>query len=64
MREYRRHPVLGTPPRVGVFPAWMAWGAILLVDLALILLVLVALTWVGDRIEDIMWPGGPEWVDL
>jgi hypothetical protein len=64
MRRARVVAVRGAPPRVGPVPAWIAWGGVLLLDLTMILGVLAALTWAGDRLEDVLWPGGIEWVDL
>jgi len=49
---------------VGRFHPYVAAGAVLLLDILLILLVLTGLTFVGDKIEDVIWPGGREWVDL
>ena len=49
---------------VGRFHPYVAGGAVLLLDILLILLVLTGLTFVGDKIEDVVWPGGREWVDL
>lgn len=35
-----------------------------MLDLLIILLFIAALTFVGDKVEDLIWPGGREWVDL
>lgn len=35
-----------------------------MLDILVVLLVLAALTFVGDKVEDVIWPGGQEWVDL
>lgn len=49
---------------VGRFHPYVVAGAVLLLDILLIMLVLATLTFVGDKIEDVIWPGGKEWVDL
>ncbi len=49
---------------VGPFHPYVVAGAVLLLDILAILLVLAAFTFVGDKIEDVIWPGGREWVDL
>jgi hypothetical protein len=49
---------------VGRFHPYVVAGAVLLLDILLILLVLATLTFVGDKIEDVIWPGGKEWVEL
>ena len=47
---------------IGLFPASFVFALVLLFDIALILLVSTAILWAGDRIEDMIWPGGVEWV--
>lgn len=60
----------GRPPfrdgldAIGPFHPYLAFAAVLLLDLAAVLLLLAALTLVGDRIEDLLLPGGTEWVDF
>lgn len=49
---------------IGPFHPFLVASAILLLDVLAILLVLAAMTFVGDKIEDVIWPGGREWVDL
>lgn len=49
---------------VGPFHPYVVMAAVLLLDLLIILLVIAALTFVGDKVEDVIWPGGREWVDL
>lgn len=49
---------------VGPFHPYIAFGAVLLLDLLIVLLLLVAITFVGDKVEDVIWPGGREWVEL
>ena len=48
--------------RVGPLPVELVWALILLLDVAIILGALTALTWIGDHVEDVLWPGGTEWV--
>jgi hypothetical protein len=50
--------------RVGPFHPYLVYAAILLLDVAALLLILAALVWIGDTAEDILWPGGTEWVDF
>lgn len=50
--------------RIGPFHPYIVVGGILLVDLFIILLVFSALMLIGDKVEDVIWPGGKEWVDL
>lgn len=50
--------------KVGPVPAWMAYTGVMLLNLAGALLILTALVWLGDVIEDALFPGGIEWVDF
>jgi hypothetical protein len=50
--------------RIGPFHPYLVVGAVALLDILIILLVLAAMTYTGDKIEDVIWPGGREWVDL
>lgn len=59
-----RKPLSDGFDSVGPFHPYLVTVAVLLLDIALILLVLTSLTFVGDRLEDVIWPGGKEWVDL
>lgn len=60
----------GRPPlrdgldAIGPFHPYVVYAGVLLLDLAILLFVLAAFTFVGDTVEDLIWPGGPEWVDL
>ncbi len=49
---------------IGPFHPYVVMASVLVLDLLLILLVLSALTYAGDKIEDVLLPGGREWVDL
>lgn len=44
-------------------PQWLLYALILLLDIAVAVLVLGALVQLGDWIEDLIWPGGVEWID-
>jgi hypothetical protein len=57
-----RAPRKGDLDRIGPFHPYLVYAAILAIDLIGLLLVLAALVWAGDRIEDMIWPGGREWV--
>lgn len=60
----RRAPLSDGFDTIGPFHPYIALAGVLLFDLALILMVLGAFTLIGDKVEDMIWPGGPEWVDL
>ncbi len=49
---------------VGPFHPFLAWAGVALVDLAAVVLALSAVALACDKIEDALWPGGPEWVQL
>jgi hypothetical protein len=59
-----RRPLSDGFDRIGPFHPYLVVGAVALLDILAILLVLATLTYVGDKIEDVVWPGGREWVDL
>ena len=59
-----RKPFADDLDSIGPFHPYTVTAAVLLLDLILILLVLTSITFVGDRLEDVIWPGGKEWVDL
>jgi hypothetical protein len=48
--------------RVGPFHPAFVWGAVIVLDLLIVLAVLLAVTKIGDKVEDVVFPGGPEWV--
>ncbi len=50
--------------RIGPFHPYLVYAFILLVDLILALLIVTALVWASDQAEDLLWPGGEEWVDF
>jgi hypothetical protein len=59
-----RPPLIDGFDRIGPFHPYVVAGAVLLLDILAILLVLAAFTFAGDKIEDVLWPGGREWVDI
>ncbi len=59
-----RAPMRNGFDRVGPFHPYVAFGAILLLDLAAAILIFLALAWVADRIEETFWPGGTDWVQF
>ncbi|MFD1035541.1 hypothetical protein ACFQ15_12825 [Sphingomonas hankookensis] len=48
--------------RIGPFHPAFVWGAVIVLDLIIVLAVLLAVTKIGDKVEDVVFPGGPEWV--
>ena len=59
-----RAPMKNGFDRVGPVHPYVAFGAVLLLDLIGAALILLAVAWLGDRIEDAIWPGGADWVDF
>ena len=57
-------PLKGGLDPVGPFHPYLVYAAVLLLDLAGLVLLLTALVWVSDEVEDLVWPGGQEWVDF
>lgn len=49
---------------VGPFHPYIVYAAILLLDLLGAILIVTALIWASDQAEDLLWPGGEEWVDF
>ena len=65
MRPFRTRPPLKSGlDTVGPFHPYLAYAGVILVNLAGLLIILAALTWLGDRLEDLLWPGGHEWVEF
>ena len=48
--------------RIGPFHPAFVWGAVIVLDLIIVLAILLAVTKIGDKVEDVVFPGGPEWV--
>ena len=64
MKPPTRPPLRSGLDRIGPFHPYLAYAAVLALDLVGLLLILAALVWIGDTAEDLLWPGGTEWVDL
>ncbi|HST36762.1 MAG TPA: hypothetical protein VLK25_09060 [Allosphingosinicella sp.] len=65
MRPFKsRPPLKGGLDTVGPFHPYLAYAGVILANLAGLLIIVAALTWIGDRLEDLLWPGGPEWVEF
>ena len=63
-RRFGRPPLKGGLDPVGPFHPYLAYAAVLLLDLAAVVLGIAILLWVGDLVEDRIWPGGSEWIDF
>lgn len=48
--------------RIGPFHPAFVWGAVIAFDMLVLLAVLLAVTKIGDKVEDVVFPGGTEWV--
>ncbi len=48
--------------RIGPFHPAFAWGAVVVFDLLVVVAILLAVTKIGDKVEDVIAPGGEEWV--
>lgn len=44
-------------------PQWALYALILLLDILAAALILGVLVEIGDSVEDLIWPGGVEWID-
>ena len=64
MKMAERPPLPDGFDGVGPFHPYLVIAAVALLDLVIILLIVATLTFVGDKIEDVIWPGGREWVAL
>ncbi|HET9429132.1 MAG TPA: hypothetical protein VFO69_12310 [Allosphingosinicella sp.] len=58
-----REPRDGLDP-VGPFHPYLVYAFILLLDLIGAALIVMAVVWASDQAEDLLWPGGEEWVDF
>lgn len=63
-RRKPRPPLKGDLDPIGPFHPYVVYAGIILLNLAGALLLLTALVWISDRVEDLIWPGGREWVDF
>jgi len=65
VRKFKSRPPLKSGlDTVGPFHPYLAYAAVILLDLVGALAILAALVWIGDTAEDLLWPGGPEWVEF
>lgn len=48
--------------KLGPVPYWL-YALVLLLDLLVLVAALAAFTQLVDWVEDMIWPGGPEWID-
>ncbi len=48
--------------RIGPFHPAFLWGAVVVFDLLVVVAILLAVTKLGDKVEDVVAPGGEEWV--
>ena len=63
-RKPTRPPMKGGLDPIGPFHPYLVYAAVLLLDLAGLILAILILVWLGDVIEDLIWPGGNEWIDF
>lgn len=63
-RKPIRPPMRSGLDRVGPFHPYIAFAAVLLLDLVGLVLGIAILIWLGDLVEDLIWPGGSEWIDF
>lgn len=63
-RRFGRPAFKGGLDPVGPFHPYVAYAAVLLFDLAIMILGVAILLWIGDLAEDRIWPGGNEWIDF
>jgi hypothetical protein len=57
-----RRPPRGRLDRIGPFHPYLVFAAVILLDLVAALAILAALGWIGDKAEDVVSPGGTEWL--
>lgn len=57
-----RPPLPDGYDRVGPLHPYVAWAAVLVVDLICLCLILAVVAMIGDSIEDALWPGGFDWI--
>ena len=65
MRRRPTRPPLGSGlDTVGPLHPFIVYAGIVLLDLAGAALILTGLVWISDEVEDLLWPGGSEWVEF
>ena len=63
-RRPARPPLKGGFDPIGPFHPYLVYAGVILLNLIGLILILLLLTWIGDTVEDWLWPGGSEWVDF
>jgi hypothetical protein len=63
-RRPGRRPLKSGLDPVGPFHPYLAYAAVLLFNLAAVVLGIAILLWAADLVEDRLWPGGSEWIDF
>lgn len=63
-RRPAQPPLKGGLDRIGPFHPYLVFAGVILIDLIGLALLLLAAAWIGDTVEDWLWPGGTEWVDF
>jgi hypothetical protein len=48
--------------RIGPFHPSFVWAAVVVFDLLVVIALLLSVTKIGDKVEDVLFPGGTEWV--
>lgn len=57
-----RRPLRGGLDRIGPFHPYLAFAAVILLDLVAALAILTAIAWACDKTEDVISPGGTDWL--
>ena len=64
MRRRKRGEYRDGLDPIGPFHPYVVYAFVLLLDLIGAALIVMALVWASDQAEDLLWPGGEEWVDF
>ena len=57
-----RRPLRNGLDRIGPFHPYVVFAAVLLLDLIAALAILTGILWACDKTEDVISPGGTEWL--
>ena len=63
-RRPNRPPLKSGLDPIGPFHPYLVYAGIILLDLIGAVLIVAGLVWISDEVEDLLWPGGSEWVDF
>ena len=63
-RRPTRPPLRSGLDTAGPLHPFIVYAGIVLLDLAGAALILTGLVWISDEVEDLLWPGGSEWVEF